>query len=74
MRFGDVGVQGTVKQFDGHVGLGIVQGSDHQEYPFHCAQIANGSRTIEVGAAVEYDVIPGPLGRWEAGTIVSVGA
>jgi hypothetical protein len=38
-------------------------------YPFHCTQIADGSRTVEVGAQVVFRVIPGRLGRWEAGAL-----
>ena len=58
--------RGTVTDFDEHRGTGTVQGDDGSELFFHCTQIANGSRSIAVGAAVEYDVIPGHLGRWEA--------
>jgi CspA family cold shock protein len=57
---------GTVTQFDEAVGLGEVAGDDGRRYPFHCTQIADGTRTIDVGAAVTFDVAPGPLGRWEA--------
>ena len=35
-------------------------------YPFHCTAIADGTRTIAVGTAVTFDVVPGRLGRWEA--------
>ena len=35
-------------------------------YPFHCTKIADGTRDIPVGVAVEFTVAPGPLGRWEA--------
>ena len=38
-------------------------------YPFHCTRIADGTRTIEVGTAVRFDVVPGHLGRWEATAI-----
>ncbi len=33
---------------------------------FHCTAIADGSRTIEIGARVRFAVVPGRLGRWEA--------
>ena len=56
-------------EFDDHVGLGVVEAEDGQRFPFHCTQIADGSRTIPVGAAVRFEVVPGPLGRWEAGRV-----
>jgi CspA family cold shock protein len=57
---------GVVVGFDGGVGLGLVGGDDGGMYPFHCTQIADGSRTIDVGTPVEFSVVPGQLGRWEA--------
>lgn len=62
---------GRVIAFDEHVGLGEVEGEDGRRYAFHCTQIADGSRTIEVGAAVTFDVVPGHLGRWEASRLAS---
>jgi cold shock CspA family protein len=61
--------QGAVTKFDPGVGLGVVRGDDGREYPFHCTQIADGSRTIDVAACVEFDVVAGRLGRWEAASI-----
>jgi len=57
---------GRVVAFDEHVGLGEVEGEDGRRYPFHCTQIADGTRTIAVDAAVTFEVGPGHLGRWEA--------
>jgi CspA family cold shock protein len=57
---------GTVVEFDDPRGLGTVVGVDGQRYPFHCTQIADGTRTLAVGAEVTFRVEPGPLGRWEA--------
>jgi CspA family cold shock protein len=59
---------GTVAAFDESVGLGVVAGADGVEYPFHCIEIADGSRSIPVGAAVTFDVLP-KLGRWEAANV-----
>ena len=56
---------GTVVAFDERRGLGEIE-SDGERYPFHCTAIAVGSRTIEVGVDVEFEIVPGPLGRWEA--------
>ncbi len=60
---------GTVSAFDERGGLGEITADDSTVYPFHCTVIADGSRTIDVGAQVEFEVIPGWLGRWEAGAI-----
>jgi cold shock CspA family protein len=60
---------GTVSAFDEHRGLGEITGNDGTMYPFHCIAIADGTRTIAVGADVEFDVVPGRLGRWEAAKI-----
>lgn len=65
--------EGTVAEFDEHRGLGLVVAADGARYPFHCTRIADGSRAIPVGVAVRFDVVPGPLGRWEAGAIERVG-
>jgi cold shock CspA family protein len=59
-------VTGTVASFDDHRGYGTVRADDGRELFFHCTTIADGTRTIEVGARVTYDVVPGHLGRWEA--------
>jgi CspA family cold shock protein len=56
---------GVVVGFDPDRGLGEIE-SDGTVYPFHCTQIADGTRIIPVGAKVGFAVAPGPLGRWEA--------
>ena len=60
---------GVVSEFDEHVGLGTVQSDEGTSYPFHCTQLADGTRTIEVGAAVRFEVVAGHLGRWEAARV-----
>jgi cold shock CspA family protein len=60
---------GRVAAFDERRGLGEIDGADGTRYPFHCTQIADGSRTIGVKAAVEFEVVAGQLGRWEAAAI-----
>ena len=62
-------MRGTVTAFDAERGLGEVTADASTAYPFHCTVIADGSRTIEVGAKVDFEVVPGRLGRWEAGAI-----
>lgn len=69
-------VRGVVVAFDERKGYGTVradtapgaggEGGDTGELFFHCTEIADGSRTIAVGTRVDYDVVPGRLGRWEA--------
>ncbi len=43
---------GTVVEFDAAVGLGVIE-ADDVAYPFHCIEIADGSRDIAVGTAVQ---------------------
>jgi cold shock CspA family protein len=59
-------VKGTVAAFDEHRGLGEVEGEGGARYPFHCTAIADGSRTVAVGATVEFRVVAGPIGTAEA--------
>ena len=62
-------VNGTVRSFDAARGIGEIAGHDGAIYPFHATVIADGSRTIATGAEVEFDVVAGHLGRWEAAAI-----
>ncbi|MEY2406617.1 MAG: cold shock protein, partial [Acidimicrobiaceae bacterium] len=52
-------------EFDDQRGYGTVRDDDGTELFLHCTRIADGTRTIEVGAAVVFDVVPGHGGRWE---------
>lgn len=58
--------RGNVDSFDSDVGLGQVRAQDGRIYPFHCTEIADGSRDITVGTEVNFAVAPGHLGSWEA--------
>jgi cold shock CspA family protein len=60
---------GTVTEFDDPRGWGTVTTAAGDEHFFHCSAIADGTRTIEVGTVVTYDVVPGRLGRWEAASL-----
>ena len=60
---------GVVAEFDEAAGLGTIAEDDGPERVFHCTAIADGSRTIEVGARVSYEVVPGRMGRWEGSAI-----
>ena len=54
---------GRVVAFDEHAGLGEVELAEQSlRLPFHATRIADGTRSIEVDAAVAFDVAPGPLG------------
>ena len=56
---------GVVEDFDAVVGLGLIRaGAD--TFAFHCTQIADGTRAIEVGTPVRFSLRPARLGRWEA--------
>ena len=57
--------RGMVVDFDARRGLGRVRADDGAELPFHCTRIADGTRTIAVGARVRFRPGPGPAG-WEA--------
>jgi cold shock CspA family protein len=59
-------VTGVVTEFDEPAGIGTVTADEGGEHFFHCTAIADGTRTIEVGAQVRFEVVPGRLGRWEA--------
>ena len=63
-------LDGAVIEFDDAAGLGTVVADDGIEYRFHCVEIADGTRTIEVGATVTFDVLP-KLGRYEAANLRS---
>lgn len=64
--------KGSVSSFDAHRGLGTVVDREGQEWPFHCVSIADGSRHIEVGTAVEFEV-EFKVSRDEAVNIVPAG-
>jgi cold shock CspA family protein len=62
-------MRGTVESFDDPAGLGVIRSADGSAYPFHCTQLADGTRTIAEGVAVFFEVMPGRAGRWEATAI-----
>ncbi len=64
--------RGVVTTFDAERGLGTVTGEDGAELPFHCTRLADGSRQVEVGARVVYEVVAGGPGVWEASGIVKL--
>jgi cold shock CspA family protein len=67
---------GRVTAFDEHVGLGEITTVDDDAdggagtvIAFQCIAIADGTRTIEVGTPVSFELVP-KLGRYEATAIV----
>ena len=58
-------MRGTVTEFDEHRGLGSITSDDGRAFPFQCVAIADGSRSIPAGTAVEFALLP-KLGRYEA--------
>lgn len=60
---------GEVTEFDDHAGRGTVRDTAGREWSFHCTSIADGSRAIEVGTPVSFDVVAAQLGRWEAANL-----
>jgi len=60
---------GTVRTFDERRGMGEITSDDGDVFAFHSTAIANGSRRIAEGAQVEFDVVAGLPGCWEAAAI-----
>ena len=63
---GLVAARGRVETFDRDAGLGEVRADDGGLYPFHCTDIADGSRDVASGTEVVFVVAPGHRGVWEA--------
>jgi cold shock CspA family protein len=70
--------RGWVAQFDDAAGFGYIHAikADSEvvdAFFFHCTRLADGSRSVEPGAIVNFLVVPGHLGTWEAVEIEVVG-
>jgi CspA family cold shock protein len=61
-------VLGTVTAFDDPAGIGEITADDGRVYPFHCTQLADGTRTTTVGTRVAFRAWP-RLGALEAADI-----
>lgn len=61
-------LSGTVVAFDREVGLGDVRADDGTMFGFHCVEIADGSRDIEVGSVVTFELMS-KFGRYEAARV-----
>lgn len=60
--------RGTVTEFDAATGLGTVADDDGAEWLFHAVEIADGTRTIDVGQSVTFEPLA-RFGRVQAGRI-----
>ncbi len=60
---------GVVSAFEEERGLGTITDEAGVAYGFHCTAIADGTRSIEVGAPVTFVVRPGHRGRLEASRV-----
>ncbi len=58
-------------KFDQAVGTGEIESDDRRIYPFHCTEIADGSRSIDVATRVVFQISVGRQGRDEATAIYS---
>ena len=63
--------RGSVTEFDADRGLGTITADDGNELLFHVIEIADGSRSIDVGQAVGFRPLP-RLGDVQAGEIVKL--
>ena len=58
--------KGRVEHFDEAAGYGTAADDEGGSWFFHCTAIADGSRVIEEGIEIDYSLVPGHAGRWEA--------
>jgi cold shock CspA family protein len=60
-----------VSAFDAGRGAGSVVTDDGRELSFHATRVADGSRSVDVGARVVIEIGPGVApGSWEATTVL----
>ena len=64
-------VVGFVDSFDGVRGLGTIS-SEGATYAFHCVDIADGTRSIAVGAKIRAERSVGRLGHDEVVRVVKL--
>ncbi len=63
---------GFVTGYDSDAGIGSVA-SGGEAWRFHCTTITDGSRHIEAGTFVRFEVRAGGPGRWEAFDVAAIG-
>src|SRR5664279_142855 len=57
---------GDVAEFDDPRGVGVIEYGTGHRIDFHCTAITDGSRRIDPGTVVAFEVAAGRLGRLEA--------
>lgn len=62
-------LHGTVESFDDARGIGVLRGDRDDQFFFHCVEIADGTRAIDVGVVVRALRCVGRLGHDEATAI-----
>lgn len=67
----DAATTGVVRSFDEGRGIGTIDAAGEM-YAFHCTQIADATRTVRVGATVQFRIVPGRRGDWEAAEVLKV--
>ena len=71
MRLSNETIAGRVTSFALLEGAGTVtDGTDL--WPFHCTQLASGARSVPLDTEVQFVVVAGLPGRWEAASIRAV--
>ena len=65
-------MRGRVAEYDDHKGYGHLEAEDGRRLFFHCTAIADGSRTIRVGADVVFEPVIDPRGKPEAADVREV--
>lgn len=65
----EVSVLGVVSSYDSLSGIGKILSDSAGSFGFQCTQLDDGSREIEVGQPVCFEVVPAGPGGWEAGSI-----
>ena len=64
-------LRGTVTEFDEAKGLGTVTSDDGAPFLFHVIEIADGTRTIEIGQPVSFQPLP-KFGHLQAGHVAKL--
>lgn len=67
-------VLGVVESFDGERGYGLLRADGGPGFFFHCAEIADGSRLIDVGVRASGERRVGLLGHDEVAHVAPLGA
>lgn len=63
---------GVVVELDEPAGLGRIAASGGLELAFHCTAVADGSRSVPLGARVAFRVAAAHGGGWQATEVVAV--